>query len=141
MKKNLITLTLTLLLLLSMLTGCSASASIPDETQVPLNDKPEAVDTVTVTPDASEVITDIPADTPSVTYVSPSPEQITQAQAIEIALAHAGLTADEVQYLYTEYEIDDRIPQYDVDFRKDRMEYDYEIHAETGDILSFEIDD
>jgi len=28
-----------------------------------------------------------------------------------------------------------------VEFRVDRMEYDYTIHAETGEILSFDMDD
>jgi len=130
MKKRLIPLTLALLLLMSMLTACSPTANIPDTTQVPLND----------TPELSEVVTVTPADSSRI-YATPTPDQITQAQAIDIALAHAGLTADDVQYLYTEYEIDDRIPQYDVDFRKDRMEYEYEIHAETGEILSYDLDD
>ena len=33
------------------------------------------------------------------------------------------------------------MPHYDVEFRTDRWEYEYEIHAQTGEILSFERDD
>ena len=65
---------------------------------------------------------------------------LTAEEAQAIALNHAGLTADQVRFLRAEYEIDDRIPQYDIEFHKDHWEYEYEIHAETGAILSFEKD-
>lgn len=75
----------------------------------------------------------------------PSPTEaaatITKEEAQSIALEHAGLTADQVTYLRTEYEIDDGVPQYEVEFHHDRWEYDYEIHAETGDVLSYDRDD
>jgi len=61
-------------------------------------------------------------------------------KAEEIALQHSGLSRGQVQRLHTEYEIDDRTPQYDVQFYVDRTEYEYEIHAETGEILSYDRD-
>ena len=66
---------------------------------------------------------------------------LTGEDALNIALEHAGFAEDEVQGLRAEGEIDDGVPQYDVTFRVDRLEYEYEIHAETGEILSFERDD
>jgi len=63
---------------------------------------------------------------------------ITQAEAEAIALAHAGLSAADVTRIRSEYESDDRPPHYDVEFRQDVWEYEYEIHAETGDVLSFD---
>lgn len=66
---------------------------------------------------------------------------LTREQAEAIALEHAGFTADQVSYLRTEYEIDDGIPQYEVSFHEGRWEYDYEINAETGAILSYDRDD
>ena len=62
-------------------------------------------------------------------------------EAWSIALEHAGFTAEEVEGLRAEGEIDDGVPQYDVQFRVGYVEYEYEIHAETGEILSFEQDD
>ena len=70
-----------------------------------------------------------------------APEQITAEEAQAIALSHAGFTAEQVSFLRTEPELRDRVPHYDVEFRVDRWEYEYEIHAETGEILSFERDD
>lgn len=66
---------------------------------------------------------------------------LTREEAEAIALKHAGFTADQVTYLRTEYEIDDGRPQYEVQFHQDRWEYDYEIDAQTGKILSFDKDD
>ena len=62
-------------------------------------------------------------------------------EAQNIALNHAGFTADRVTALHTEYEIKHGIPQYDVEFHHEGWEYDYEIHADTGEILSYSKDD
>ena len=66
---------------------------------------------------------------------------LTREEAEAIALEHAGFTADQVTNLHTEYEIDNGVPQYEVDFHQGTWEYDYEINAETGAIMSFEKDD
>ena len=66
---------------------------------------------------------------------------LTPEQAQAIALADAGFTADQVSYLRAEYDVDDGRPRYEVQFRQDRWEYDYEIDAETGNILSYDRDD
>lgn len=66
---------------------------------------------------------------------------ISPEEAQKIALDQAGLTADQVTHLRAEFEYDDRTPQYDVSFREGRWEYEFEIHAETGEILSWEKDD
>lgn len=65
---------------------------------------------------------------------------LTREEAEAVALQHAGFTADQVVYLRTEYEIDDGVPQYQVEFRRGSWEYSYAIHADTGAILSFEIE-
>lgn len=85
----------------------------------------EAVDNST-----AQVATDIGSTT----------ENITEEEAEAIALKHAGFTADEVTGLYTEYEIDDGVPEYDIKFYKDNIEYEYNIHAENGKILAFDKD-
>ena len=68
-------------------------------------------------------------------------DTITPEEAQSIALEHAGFTADQVSGLRAEFEIDDRIPHYDVQFHQERWKYEYEIHGETGAVLSFEKDD
>ena len=63
---------------------------------------------------------------------------LTAEEAERIALKRADFTAEQVTALHTEYEIDDGIVYYDVQFRMDSYEYEIEVHAETGEILSFE---
>ena len=65
-------------------------------------------------------------------------EKLTREQAQEIALKHAGLTKGQVTRLEVEYDVDDGIPEYSVEFRHDGWEYDYEIHAQTGKILDWD---
>jgi len=67
--------------------------------------------------------------------------RITGEEAKQKALKHAGLNAGDVKGLRAEFEVDDKIAHYDVLFSYDRWDYEYEIHAETGEILSFEKDD
>lgn len=61
-------------------------------------------------------------------------------KAKDIALKHAGLKKGEVTKLKAEKDRDDGIVKYDVEFEKGRVEYDYEISAETGKILKAEKD-
>ena len=108
-----------LLLSLLLLTGCGTAVVSPDAPRTPAQST-----TVTAAPN-----------------ITSAAEELTTEQAEAIALEHAGLTADQVTGLRTGYEIDDGIPEYDVEFRVGRTEYDYTIHAETGEILSFDMDD
>ena len=62
-------------------------------------------------------------------------------KAQSIALKHAELSADDVKGLQVEYDEDDGVPVYEVEFDHGRKEYSCEIHAETGKILSWEIGD
>lgn len=61
-------------------------------------------------------------------------------EAQTIALDHAGVAADAVRGLRCEFDIDDGVKQYEVSFRLDRVEYEYEIHADSGEILSYDKD-
>lgn len=65
---------------------------------------------------------------------------LTGEQALKIALDYLGFSADQVTRLRTEYEIDDGISQYDVSFHQGDWEYEFEIQAETGKILSYDKD-
>lgn len=71
------------------------------------------------------------------------PPALTAQEAEAIALAHAGLTAEQVKHLRSEFDLDDGVAQWEVEFRVGQMEYEYTIHAETGEILEWdkEIDD
>lgn len=56
-------------------------------------------------------------------------------RAKEIALKDAGLSASQVSFVRAELDRDDGRMEYEVEFWKDNVEYDYEIDAYTGAIL------
>ena len=64
--------------------------------------------------------------------------KISIEQAKEIALKHANLTANEVTFGNIELDSDDGVQKYDIKFYNNNIEYDYEIDANTGDIVSYE---
>ena len=66
---------------------------------------------------------------------------LTREAAQEVVLNHAGFTEEEVKWLWTKYDRFERVPHYDVQFRQGRLEYEYEVHGETGEILSVDVDD
>lgn len=60
--------------------------------------------------------------------------------AKQAALEHACLNADDVRFVHADLELDDGSWKYDVEFYKDSIEYDYDIDALTGAVLSFDQD-
>lgn len=72
--------------------------------------------------------------------VAPEAQDIGEAKAKSIALAHAGASETEVTRLSTYKEYDDGIWEYHVQFYLGYTEYEYEILAVDGSILDFEKD-
>ena len=99
---------LMLILTLGILSGCAVSALQPEAT--------------------------VPS--PAVTSVAPAAAPyLSREEAIAIALKAAGLAENQVTRLKAEFDYDDGRPEYDVEFKYDGWEYEYEIHAESGNIL------
>ena len=65
---------------------------------------------------------------------------ISEEAAWQIALEHAGLTKDQVTRSRVELDRDDGRMEYEVEFHHGTVEYDYEIDAASGSILSFDRD-
>ena len=61
---------------------------------------------------------------------------IGESAAKEIAFTDAGISAEQVQYLWSKIDYDDGKAVYDVEFVVNGVEYDYEIDAVSGTILS-----
>ena len=69
-----------------------------------------------------------------------SVSEITEEEAKEIALKHANLNNDQVTFGRIEKDFDNGVKKYDIEFSHNNKEYDYEIDANTGSILSYEQD-
>ena len=102
-------------------TTTAATAASTDETKTP------------PAPPATEA----PAQMPQ----KPSADNtISEEKAVQIALDHARLKKEDVSFITSHPDFDDGRYVYDIEFYKDMTEYDYEIDAATGEILSFDFD-
>lgn len=77
---------------------------------------------------------------------SPAPDQFTpmyigMSQAKSIALDHAGFTSSQVRFTHIGMDHEDGAMVYEIEFRQGSVEYEYEIDAATGRILSWERDE
>lgn len=65
---------------------------------------------------------------------------IGEEKALQIALEHAGVQTEDVSHSHVKLESDDGRWEYDTEFYSGNKEYDYEIDASTGAILSYDYD-
>lgn len=81
--------------------------------------------------------------TPSPEATAPSKTGgiISEEAAWQLALEHAGLTKDQVTNARVVLDKDNGKLEYEVEFHQGTVEFDYEIDAATGEIISFDRDD
>lgn len=65
---------------------------------------------------------------------------VSKDSAKEIALAHAGFAESDVTIKKVEIDRDHGRTEYEIEFRKDGVKYEYEIDAESGEIIAFDLD-
>lgn len=105
--------------------GCGKIPQTPQSSSVPQTSSP-AAGTEQVTSQASDK----------------SASLITEEDAKSIALTHADLVIEEVTFTKCELDRETDGANYDVEFHtEDHLEYDYEIDAYTGKIISYEWDE
>ena len=88
----------------------------------------------------AEVSWDGATQTVIITDSDSAAASIGEAKAKEIALQHAGLTADQVTFLQLKLDWENGRQVYEVEFYSGNKEYDYEIDAATGSIVSYDYD-
>ena len=96
------------------------SAAAPQQTEVP---QQTAVAPAPTTPVANNPSGDIGIE-----------------RAKQIALSHAGLSQGSVSFVKAELDYEDGVKVYDIEFYSGNVEYDYEINAATGAIISVDRD-
>ena len=65
---------------------------------------------------------------------------IGEEKAKEIVLTHAGVTAEGITRYGFRRDLDDGKEVYEIEFWSGNVEYDYEIDAQTGEIIQFDKD-
>lgn len=117
------------------LTGAVIGSETPEAAELPKEALPAETAETSNTPDTSA------SDAVTLTVDTSSNELIGEEKAKEIALAHAGIAADNAKFVKSGLDRDDGRRVYDVEFySEDYTEYDYDIDALTGEILSFDHD-
>ena len=83
----------------------------------------------------------IQTESAPLTQSAPAEQVVTAEAAKAKALEHAGLTEADVTFIKAELDRDDGRLVYDVEFyTADYKEYDYEIDAATGEVVSYDYD-
>ena len=138
MKKHLTSFLLVSALLLTM-AGCSASRLEyeMDAAEVRMEQRLDAAEAA-VENAVRNVTAPAPAAVPEAAATTET--AITREEAEKIALDYVGLTLEQVRNLRSGFEVDDGVAQYDVEFLADDWEYEFEIGAKDGTILSFDKD-
>ena len=75
-------------------------------------------------------------DTDEDNNAAQSDPAISAAKAKEIALSHAGISAAEASFSQAELDTDDGTKVYHIEFTSGGVEYEYEINARTGAVIS-----
>lgn len=123
-------------------TGTIISGTAPQTGDDGADDTSAAPASPDVSPSTQETQTvTSPAPSPSAQTGSDTNAAITEEKARQIALEHAGLSADQVTFLKSRLDWDDGRQVYDIEFyTASYEEYDYEIDAATGAIVSCDYD-
>ena len=148
MKKNFALLVAALGLSAALLTACTAPADSSQVTQpiaspdanAPANTKTSSV----VSSQTDDGTQTLPTAGESVSINTPQPTdvsgRITEADAKQIALDHAGISESETDRLRVKLDYDDGVQEYEVTFYVGNREYDYDINAATGVITDWDVD-
>ncbi len=138
--KQIFSLGLTAILLIGYLTGCGGKAG----GTAPGGPAPSGGQT----PPASSV-PETPAGQGQTPAVSSAPEgepaagEISQDEALAIALANAGVPEGDAYHIKNETDSDNGIPLYDIEFETDYGDYDFEVAMADGRIVGadYEVDE
>ena len=65
---------------------------------------------------------------------------MTLEEAKNIAFKHAGIDGANAVFDDQDFDVDDGVPHFELEFKLDGVEYEYDIHALTGEVLKFEQD-
>lgn len=123
----------------------AVNGEIEEKNSEAISTQPSAVQNSTASSTTATTVPSTTASTqpsqqtvPSAQAASPSGDYIGAAKARSIARKAAGVS--NVTFTKTELDSDDGVRTYEVEFIAGNREYEYKIHAYTGDILEWDIE-
>lgn len=137
------------LLLAGMVVGVLMLAACTENTQETKQaGSDESATTAAATAQSEEVTeateavatTQAEAVTEAATNAEEKAGEITEEEALAIALKDAGVEEKDISLLEINKEFDDGVEKYDIDFHVGNTEYNYDIDLKSGEILEKESD-
>lgn len=138
--KKLLTLTLSTLLVLTLLVSCSADKENTTTVAATENTSVTNGTETTVLQETENTTYDdrVPTNPDAPATQAPASTTITADEAKTIALGHAGLKESEVSRFHAELDRERSGLVYEIDFDSATHEYEYEVNAETGEVVKSE---
>ena len=133
----------------AMMAGCGASPQTQNttaaQTQAAVTAtteavKPQAAETTAASAETTAAAAGATAAAGTAASGTGTTATISEDDARQAALTHAGLSEGDVTFINTHLDRDDGRLVYDVEFYSGNSEYDYEIDAATGEIVSYDYD-
>lgn len=113
--------------------GCARSGPAPS---APPQDTSAWAPDPTPAPAPTQAPAATPAPAPTQPPADIGPAYIGEDAAVAAALADAGVTAEQAGHISRKLDYDDGRAEYEIEFYADGVEYEYDIDAFTGAILS-----
>lgn len=120
------------------LAGCGGSQPAPSASSAPESSAASSAAAEESSSAAAEESASSSAAAPAPAATQSSDAYIGEDAAMEAALKHAGVDQANATELKAELDTDDATVHYDVEFKSAGMEYDYDIDATTGEVLTFD---
>ena len=73
-------------------------------------------------------------------FIGEGGHAVTEEQAKQVALAHAGFKAEEVRFVKSKLDYDDGRKEYEIEFIANNLKYEFNIDAASGRITEYDID-
>lgn len=137
MKKKIFVVSL-VFCLITGLTSCNQNES--SSRSASSNETVETSSTVTAETSSTVTEENKTADSQSQNLQQPQSSELmlSEEEAKQKAFEHAGVKEEDISFIKINLDIDNGIQEYDVEFYVGNKEYDYEINALNGNIISFD---
>ncbi len=118
----------------------ASAADIPSQpaSAADISSQPASAADIPSQPASAADISSQPASAADISSQPASAKDIGEAAAKQIALEHAGVAEADASHLWVSRDYDDGRLEYEVEFFSGSKEYDYDIDAADGSILSFD---
>jgi len=140
MKKKIVSSLVLVTLVGSVFAGMSASANTSNIASHAINSQQKIDETTVNIEYAKNEITPVASNESELSQNNKNVTKISEQEAKEIALKHADVKEADTTNLKIKLDTEDGVVIYEIEFNVETKEYDYDIHATNGNIISYDVD-